>query len=184
MFDLGRFIEDCRAAGRKDSPHMAIREVLARANSDRAAIITALGEPTRPAQTTLYHSDKLTVLHVVWRKYMVTMPHDHRMWAVIGVYSGRENNIFWRRVPGREDGLIEAVSAKSLGEGCAELLDRDVIHSVTNPLDRLTAALHVYGGDFFGTGRSEWDRETLLERPYDFELRRRLMEAAPQTSRC
>jgi len=22
------------------------------------------------------------------------------MWAVIGVYTGREDNIFWRRVPG------------------------------------------------------------------------------------
>jgi predicted metal-dependent enzyme (double-stranded beta helix superfamily) len=163
---------------RENLPHIAVREVLARANSDPAANVAALGEPTRPAQTTLYHSDELTILNVVWRKYMMTMLHDHRMWAVIGVYSGRENNIFWRRVPGREDGLIEAMGAKSLGEGCAELLDRDVIHSVTSPLGRLTAALHVYGGDFFSTGRSEWDRETLLERPYDFELRRRLMEAA------
>ena len=178
MFDLDRFIEDCRAAVREDSPHMAVREVLARANSDPTAIIAALGEPTRRAQTTLYQSEELTILNVVWSKDVVTMPHDHRMWAVIGVYTGRENNIFWRRVPGRSDGFIEAVGAKSLGAGSAEVLDRNIIHSVFNPLDRLTAALHVYGGNFFGTGRSEWDRETLLERPYDFELRRRLIEAA------
>jgi hypothetical protein len=37
-------------------------------------------------------------------------------------------------------GLIEAAGAKSLGERCAEPLGRDVIHSVTNPLGRLTAA--------------------------------------------
>jgi len=31
---------------------------------------------------------------------------------------------------------------------------------VTNPIPRLTGAIHVYGGDFFGVARSEWDAET------------------------
>ena len=39
---------------------------------------------------------------------MTIMPHDHRMWAVIGIYTGRENNIFWRRLPADADRLIEA----------------------------------------------------------------------------
>ena len=39
---------------------------------------------------------------------------------------------------------------------------------MTNPIPKLTAALHVYGGDFFApAGRSEWDPETLLEEPWD-----------------
>jgi hypothetical protein len=38
---------------------------------------------------------------------------------------------------------------------------------VTNPLPRLTGALHVYGGDFFAPGRSEWDAETLVEQACD-----------------
>jgi hypothetical protein len=39
---------------------------------------------------------------------------------------------------------------------------------VPNPIDRLTGALHVYGGDFFDpVHRSEWDAETLLEQPWD-----------------
>ena len=43
-------------------------------------------------------------------------------------------------------------------------------HSVTNPIPRLTGALHVYGGDFFNPGpRSEWDPETLIEQPFDPE---------------
>jgi predicted metal-dependent enzyme (double-stranded beta helix superfamily) len=109
---------------------------------------------------------------------MTIMPHDHRMWAVIGVYSGREDNIFWRRVPGDAKGVIEAAGAKSLGERCAEPLGRDVIHSVTNPLGRLTAAIHVYGGDFYAAKRSDWDPENLCEREYDFALHRRMFEAA------
>ena len=33
----------------------------------------------------------------------------------------------------------------------------------------LTGAVHVYGGDFFSESRSEWDSETLEEKPYDME---------------
>ena len=38
---------------------------------------------------------------------------------------------------------------------------------MTNPVARLTGAIHVYGGDFFGVERSEWDPETLREQRYD-----------------
>ena len=90
MFELDRFIEDCRDAVRQDQSHRAAREVLARANSDPASILKALGEPTRAGVTPLYKSDTVTILNVVWGRRMTIMPHDHRMWAVIGVYTGRE----------------------------------------------------------------------------------------------
>jgi hypothetical protein len=59
--------------------------------------------------------------------------------------------------------LIEA-APKFVGRGCGEPLGRDMIRSVTNPLGRLTSALYVYGDDFYGAKRSEWDPENLLER--------------------
>jgi len=34
---------------------------------------------------------------------------------------------------------------------------------VTNPIGKLTGAVHVYGGDFFAAPRSEWDAETPRE---------------------
>jgi predicted metal-dependent enzyme (double-stranded beta helix superfamily) len=52
------------------------------------------------------------------------------------------------------------------------------IHSVTNPIARLTGAIHVYGGDFFGAERSEWDPETLQEGRYDAAKAMRLFEEA------
>jgi predicted metal-dependent enzyme (double-stranded beta helix superfamily) len=100
------------------------------------------------------------------------------MWAVIGVYSGREDNIFWRRVPGGAGGKLEAAGAKALCTGDAEPLGHNIIHSVTNPIGRLTGAIHVYGGDFFAAERSEWDPETLLEGRYDVERAMRLFEDA------
>jgi uncharacterized protein YjbI with pentapeptide repeats len=45
----------------------------------------------------LYHASDLTILNVVWAPRMTIMPHNHQMWAVIGIYTGREDNIFWRR---------------------------------------------------------------------------------------
>ena len=55
-------------------------------------------------------------------------------------------------------------------------LGPEVIHSVTNPITRLTGALHVYGGNFFETPRSEWDPESLLEGSYDVEKNLGLFE--------
>jgi predicted metal-dependent enzyme (double-stranded beta helix superfamily) len=177
MFDLDQFTADCNAAVRADRSHKLVREVVARAVSDPTAVVAGLGEPRRAEVQRLYNSAELTILNVIWGPLMTIMPHNHLMWAVIGVYTGREDNIFWRRVQKEAGARVEAVGAKSLGERDAEPLGRDIIHSVTNPLSRLTGAIHVYGGDFFSVSRSEWDPETLLERNYDMEKNLRLFES-------
>ena len=167
MFDLDQFIADCRAALAADPSHKVVREVVARAVSEPAAVLDALGEPRRAGLHKLYRSVDLTILNVVWAPMMTIVPHNHHMWAVIGIYTGREDNIFWRRIPGRQ-GKVEAAGAKALCEKDAAPLGPDIIHSVTNPIPRLTGAIHVYGGDFFEPAhRSEWDPETLLEEPWD-----------------
>jgi len=183
MFNLDEFIADCRGAVAADPTHKAVREIVARAVADPAAVLKGLGEPKRAQVDALYRSDDLTILNVIWAPKMTIMPHDHRIWAVIGVYTGREDNIFWRRVPGQA-GTVEAAGAKSLSQRDAEPLGRDIIHSVTNPLGRLTGAIHVYGGDFFAVQRSEWDPENLTERPFDLEKNRRLFEEADATGRA
>jgi predicted metal-dependent enzyme (double-stranded beta helix superfamily) len=178
MFDSHEFISDCRGALRESTPERAMREVVARAVAEPSAILRALGEPTRAEIQRVYHAPELTILNVIWAPYMTLMPHDHRMWAVIGIYSGREDNIFWKRVGDREQGRIEAAGARALSNRDVVPLGRDIIHSVTNPIPRLTAALHVYAGDFFEQERSEWDPETLVERPYDVQKAQRLFEEA------
>jgi predicted metal-dependent enzyme (double-stranded beta helix superfamily) len=176
VFDLDRFIAECQVAVSLDTTHKAACDVVARAVSEPAAVITGLGAPARAGVQKLYNSAELTILNVVWGPGMTIMPHNHLMWAVIGIYTGREDNIFWRRLPGQDGGRIEAAGAKSLGERDVEPLGRDVIHTVTNPLPRLTGAIHVYGGDFFAVARSEWDPETLLEKPFDVEKNLHLLE--------
>ena len=103
---------------------------------------------------------------------MVFKPHDHRMWAVIGIYGGREENFFYRR---SQDGLTRH-GMKVMDPKDTTPLGASIIHAVTNPLDRITGALHVYGGDFFATPRSEWDPKTFVEQPYDMQHTLRAFE--------
>jgi predicted metal-dependent enzyme (double-stranded beta helix superfamily) len=100
MFEAERFVADCRAAFAEDPTHKAVREVLASPVSNPAAVLKGLGEPKRAEIQKLFHSNALTIINVVWAPGMMVMPHNHRMWAVIGIYSGREDNVFWRRVKG------------------------------------------------------------------------------------
>ena len=109
MFSKDCFIQDCRtavAAGQE-----AVREIVDEAATNGAGVMAELGEPTHAGITTLYHAHDLTILQFTWAPYMALMPHNHQMFAVIGIYSGREDNILWRR----KEMTIEAASARSLG---------------------------------------------------------------------
>jgi predicted metal-dependent enzyme (double-stranded beta helix superfamily) len=177
MFDLDQLAADCREALRERAAQPAVRDVVARALSQPSEVLTALGEPKQGELIKLYQSPDLTILNVIWAPWMTLLPHNHQMWAVIGIYTGREDNIFWRRLPDGS-GKVEAAGAKALGEKDVVCLGQEIIHSVTNPLPRLTGAIHIYGGDFFAPGRKEWDPETLSEQDCDGEkMRRRFSEA-------
>jgi predicted metal-dependent enzyme (double-stranded beta helix superfamily) len=176
LFDKDQFIADCRAALAGDRASRNVREVVARAVADPALVIKALGEPKAGGIVPIHHSAELTIINVLWPANMVIMPHDHSMWAVIGVYGGREDNMLWRRLPADADGRIEAAGAIALSTRDAQVFGPDVIHSVVNPIARVTGAIHVYGGDFFRAERNEWDPESLHERPYDVEKARRMFE--------
>jgi predicted metal-dependent enzyme (double-stranded beta helix superfamily) len=162
-FDRDRFVADCVAAGRVRDGQAAVREVLARAVSAPDSVLVALGPPREAGLDVLHRSPTLTIFAAHWAPRMSLPAHDHRLWALIGIYTGREDNIFWRRgVRG-----VEAYGADVLFAGDVAALPADAVHSVTNPLPRYTGGLHIYGGDFFATPRSQWNAETLTEEPSD-----------------
>ena len=96
------------------------------------------------------------------------------MWAAIAIYRGLEDNAFYRR----QGAAIVSSGGKTLSEGDVQLLGDDAIHAVHNPAGSYTGAIHVYGGDFFGVPRSQWDAVTLEEAPYDVDAVRREFEQA------
>lgn len=173
MFDRDSFTADCLAAVRTSQPHLAVKAVVERAVADADAVARAL-PATRAEIERLHVSPELTIIKVVWAPGMQIFPHDHRMWAAIGIYGGQEDNSFFRRSPG---GVV-ASGGKELRAGDVALLGDDTIHAVRNPKDRFTGAIHVYGGDFFTQPRSEFDPVTLAEAPYDVHRTMTLFEAA------
>ncbi len=185
MFHKDRFVEDCRRA--VQDGQKAVREVVLEAVGDPAGIIPELGEPTRAGVFLLCSGPDATVINFVWAPCMTLLPHNHNMLAVIGIYSGREDNMFWRRLPeggnGKGNGAgpgIEATGADSMGTGQVATLGRDIIHSVANPIAKMTSALHVYGGYFFNPPepRSQWDHESLFEQPWDMDHTRAVFRQA------
>ena len=173
-FDLDGFIHDVRSANKGATAQLAVEEVLRRAVFRPGAVLEVLGDPSQVGLRPLYRAEDLTILNIVWPPWIMLPPHNHLMWATIGIYTGREDNIIWKR----HGQVIEATGAASLSQSEVFSLPDDAIHSVTNPIPRHTAAIHIYGGDFFAASRSEWDPEALTEHPQDFEAVQQLFRDA------
>jgi predicted metal-dependent enzyme (double-stranded beta helix superfamily) len=178
VFDLDSFVDACRTALRDDRPQLAVKELVERAVAEPRALDQALGTPGRGGMVGIHRSPELTILQFVWPPRVRLFPHDHRMWAAIGIYNGREHNAFFRRAEGR----IVAAGGRDLDVGDTLVLGDDAVHAVDNPAGTYTAAIHVYGGDYFGTPRSEWDLDTWEERPFDVEHVRQVLARADEAA--
>jgi predicted metal-dependent enzyme (double-stranded beta helix superfamily) len=168
MFDVDDLLSQCQAAVAESDSRRAIRDVLERTVADGAAVADAL-RPREGGLDVLLAGPDLTVLNVVWAPGMQLFPHEHRMWAAIAIYAGQEDNTFYRRRPEDPATVVES-GGKEVRTGDVLLLGQEAIHGVTNPLDRITGAIHVYGGDFISQPRSQWGPGPLEERPYDLDL--------------
>lgn len=181
-FDKDQFIADCLSAVRtEDRPQAAVKELVTRAVSDPASIESEVRPWSESPMMTVWHrSDELTALHIVWPPEVDLFAHDHNLWAVIGLYGGREDNSFYRRL---DDGRIEPNTGKTLLEKDVISLGPEVVHSVANPTREWTAALHVYGGEFFTTPRTMWSKDTLEPLPLDVDFIRANLEGAAERAR-
>ena len=134
VFDLDDFIGRCESALADSEPRRAVREVLERA----VAVPNDVADVLRPRDagiSILHHAPDMTMLHVVWAPKMAIYPHNHDMWAAIGIYTGAEDNAFYRRSGPGERTLVES-GGKRLSDGDTVLLGDDTIHGVTDPRGR------------------------------------------------
>jgi predicted metal-dependent enzyme (double-stranded beta helix superfamily) len=92
MFDLDQFIAELHATLCERS-RQALKEVVARAVSDLASLLRQIGEPNAGGIRMLHRAPDLTVINVICGPHQVTFPHNHLL-AVIGMYGGREDNMF------------------------------------------------------------------------------------------
>ena len=181
-FDKDAFVAECLAAVRSEgNAHGAVNEIVQRAVADPAAIEREVRPWSESPMMTIWHrSDELTALHIVWPPEVDLFAHDHNMWAVIGIYGGREDNSFYRKL---DNGFIELNTGKTLLDKDVVGLGPDVVHSVANPTRQWTAALHVYGGEFFTTPRTMWDKESGAPAPLDIDFIRANLEGAAARAR-
>lgn len=176
MFTVEEFVESCRSALDEHTPELAIKEIVASSISEPRQLESALGTPSGPGMATLYRSPKLTILNIIWPPGIALYPHDHNLWAVIGLYGGQEDNTFYTRNPAG-DGLMRT-GTRLLESKETVLLAQDAIHAVQNPSPVYTGAIHVYGGDFFNEPRSQWASDSSTEEPYNVEEVQRVFKLA------
>ncbi len=164
-FELDRFIFHCKDAVMQPRPAEAVLALMREAMSDVAAVRQAL----RPilgdslANTPLFRASELLILNNVLVPGVVTPPHNHATWAVIGIYGGREDNTFFRE----STTDLEEIDRKELRVGSSVFLDPGAIHAVANPLEVPTLAIHVYGADLLTARRSMWNPHTLEACDYE-----------------
>ena len=164
---------------RGDEPRRGRRHRVAR----RSELLAALG-PVREHHTLTLHADAQRTVQILgWAPGLRAPAHEHRMWSVIGILTGREDNGFWRRRTGDAHPNIERSGGRSLDPGDVLALDADVIHDVANPLDAFSIAIHVYGGDIRGIHRSSWHPMTMAEQRFDQPFVDRLLERFNEAQR-
>jgi predicted metal-dependent enzyme (double-stranded beta helix superfamily) len=180
QFDREAFVDECRRAVAEHAPQLAVREVVERVVSDPTAVEREFGVADGWRIDVLYNDEDLTIIHFVWPPLVDLFPHEHKMWSTIGIYGGVEDNTYYRRA-----GQSIDISGRTRGEvGDVLLLGADGIHSVRNPTRQWTAAVHVYGGDFFSHPRLQWDPETQEARPFNLENARAVLVAADTQARA
>ncbi|SRR6266508_808130 len=173
--DVDEIIDRCQRAVGEHTPPLAVRDVLEELVRQPAALEAALEPVTEGGIRVIHRAPDLTVLHLAWTPGISLNPHEHAMWAVVGMYGGQEDNAFYRRAPAG----LEASGGRELLAGDVLVMGHDAIHAVANPRRDFAVALHVYGGDFFSdVKRSEWDPDTLEERPRDVAGTMRLFDEA------
>jgi predicted metal-dependent enzyme (double-stranded beta helix superfamily) len=174
-FDIDAFVGQCRDAVTGEAePWSAVREVLEASLGDRASVAAAL--PVERAELAPLHiGDDITVVKVVWAPGMVFPPHDHLTWACNGLYAGTEHNTLFEL----DDDGLRPTGEFVVEEGGIGVLDADAIHAVRNPDRRaLSAAIHVYGGNFPSLPRTNWMGDPPRREPASIEATQQMFAAA------
>ena len=160
---LEQLVSACRAAASDETrPMLAVKELIERATTDTRLLDELPGK--RPGIFTLHRDETISGFQIVVPSGYTSLPHDHRMWAVVGICSGREDNEFFRRTAT----TLEPSGGRSIEDGNVLAMGSETIHAVGNPLRHAaTVAIHAYGGDLVSASRSMWTPNPWTEAPYD-----------------
>ena len=168
MFDLHEFVKQCQLAIDKPKPAQQIEVLVKEAISDpeavKEAFINAKDVERQGPISFAWRDGNLSVADVTTPPGLKSPAHNHKMWAVIGVYDGQEQNRFFSY----EDGQLHEKGERLLTEGDVAVLGAEAVHAIANPLNQTSSAIHVYGGDLVERDdRSMWNPHTGEHEEYD-----------------
>lgn len=177
-FDIEEFATDCKQAmnqaGDDSAARMeAARDLLARTmgENDPQHIIDVLGAAIPPGadlgEMMVHTSSELTMLYARVPPRFQSGIHNHTVFACIGQLSGAEDNTIYQ-----PDGETLSISSHTtVRAGDAFSLPADAIHHIENPMNEVSSALHLYGGDFRAImdERSLWSFDDFTESGFSFE---------------
>lgn len=161
MYTLEDLVADLRQ-GIANYDLLAVQEAVQRAVAQKPLA------PDPGTMRILHDEPGLTVVHVAVKAGFGSPPHDHRTWAVIGVYGGQEDNTFYRLAG--DTRAIEQTGGRTLRDREVMVLGDNAIHKIANPCGDTLLALHVYGKNIFKIERSAWDPVTGAERPFEMRV--------------
>ena len=168
MFDLEKFVRECQSALDDPKPSQRVEALVKKAISDPNAVKEAFAEAKSVERhgpiTFAWRDASLSVADVTTPPGLKSPAHNHKMWAVIGVYDGQEHNRFYRY----ENGALHHKGERMLEEGDVAVLGPEAVHAIANPLSANSSAIHVYGGDLVErSNRSMWNPHTDEHEDYD-----------------
>lgn len=182
-FSIAEFVENCRAAAneRQEAAAQAVAVLVQDAVRQPRAISEALKACNNPR--VLYQAKDLTVLNVTLPPGLQSPPHNHTIWAVVGIYEGQEDNLWFDERAGR----LAVAERREVKAADVLIMHENIIHAISNPLASVTRGIHVYGGHLDDAPRSLWDPDTHEVGPFTEtrmgELMRKLKRRGSETSR-
>lgn len=154
-FTLDGFLERLKtAAGGEDAAtqtYQVMQQVFEHHLETASGVFSALDDDVM-----LYEDATISIWHYRMPTGVVVPPHDHQVYAIIGVYEGVEANHFYTL----KQGELVCDAINQVGQGTAILIQPDSIHSVQTGNNRRSCAIHIYLGAFTKVERSRFDWKT------------------------
>ncbi|WP_282606209.1 hypothetical protein [Pelagibius sp. Alg239-R121] len=172
-FSFDEFVAAVRGAAKEPDPNLSVRTLLEKYVSDPSPIITHTPEDGED-EVMLFEDDALSIWRCRFRPHVIMPPHEHRVIAHIGTYSGEEKNILFRR----GDGQLKHKTTKIVGPGDVLSLNKDCIHAVSANGDICSLSLHIYMGPLMKLKRGLFDWETGVKSDFSLENFDRLKRPA------
>ncbi|WP_166417858.1 hypothetical protein [Cochlodiniinecator piscidefendens] len=152
-FDLDALIVQLKHASRGEEPAKKIRHLIETAVANAQGVIDGIPH-FEEDEVLLFEDDAVSIWHCRFLPGAAVPPHDHRMSAVIGVYTGQERNDFFENDP---NGLIRKSGEAFLASGDVLSIGPSAIHSVACVSEAPCCGIHVYLGALTEIDRSLFD---------------------------